>query len=71
LKWQNYYIFNRIFEQLIIPERLAESIQHLRCDEGVESTSNPATPVATPISPLFSQQGGHRAHQVLPEQVRQ
>ena len=55
--------------QLIIPERLAESIQHLRCDEGLESTSNPATPVPTPISPIFALQGGLRAHQVLPEQV--
>ena len=31
--------------------------------------ANSATPVPTPISPLYSQQGGHRAHQVLPEQV--
>ena len=58
-----------LYFQLIIPERLAESIQHLRCDEGLESTSNPATPVPTPISPIFAQQGGQRAHQVLPEQV--
>lgn len=35
----------------IIPEHLAESINHLRKDEGVESGSNPATPIPTPISP--------------------
>jgi len=40
--------------QLIIPERLAESIQHLRCDEGLESTSNPATPGVNFINILWA-----------------
>lgn len=59
-----------VHQQLgIIPEHLAESIQHLRgADEGVDSISNPATPVPTPISPSLSHQS-HRTHQVLPEQL--
>lgn len=51
----------------IIPERLVESINHLRTtDEGLESGSNPATPVPTPISPCPSVQN---RSQVLPEQL--
>jgi hypothetical protein len=54
----------------IIPEHLAESINSLRRDEGLESGSNPATPIPTPISPTPSSNSAHRAaQQVLPEQL--
>ena len=54
----------------VIPEHLAESIQrNLRpTDEGLESTSNPGTPVPTPISPSMSHQMQHQSN-VLPEQL--
>ena len=52
----------------IIPEHLAESINSLRRDEGLDSGSNPATPIPTPISPTPSATSAHRA-QVLPEQL--
>jgi hypothetical protein len=60
-------VFIPLQQQLgIIPERLAESINHLRTDEGLESGSNPATPIPTPISPCPT---ANRVQQVLPEQL--
>ncbi len=50
----------------VIPEHLAEGIAHLRTkDEGLESGSNPATPIPTPISPSPATS----RVQVLPEQL--
>lgn len=56
----------------IIPELLQESIENLKgTDEGLASTSNPATPIQTPHSPSTSNQfESGRGHQVvLPEQL--
>ena len=56
----------------IIPELLQESIDNLQgTDEGLASTSSPATPIQTPHSPTLSHQSeGGRNHQVvLPEQL--
>ncbi len=56
----------------IIPELLQESIDNLQgTDEGLDSTSSPATPIQTPRSPSLSQQleGGRGNHIVHPEQL--
>ncbi len=50
----------------LAPERLVEGINHLRRDEGLDSGSNPGTPVPTPISP---QPATAQRTQVLPEQL--
>ncbi len=50
----------------IIPEHLAEGIAGLDhgMDEGLETGSNPCTPIPTPFSPSPAQHGS-----VLPEQL--
>ncbi len=54
----------------VIPEHLAQGIAHLRTrDEGLESgSSNPATPIPTPISPSPAT-GGRASQQLPPEQL--
>ena len=56
----------------IIPELLQESIDNLKpTDEGLDSSSSPATPIQTPHSPSLSHQsdGGRGHHIVHPEQL--
>uniref|UniRef100_A0A0K2V156 Uncharacterized protein n=1 Tax=Lepeophtheirus salmonis TaxID=72036 RepID=A0A0K2V156_LEPSM len=51
--------------EVAVPERLLETMRRLHCDEGLESGSNPATPVPTPTT------GSLRGQQVYfpPEQL--